>query len=151
MWYHITKSGYMGKSKILRPYIPDLAGEDEGNIPRICVSNSLWKCLKALTGRDFITTLNMKNMFTENPCVYFSEEHPYIPPSCSDFRDNDERWFIKKTKFYYLARIDLYNLFVHKKIVPTYKKELVLPKHESSVYKVNEMFIQKLIAKGELK
>ena len=144
MWYHITKRGYMGKSKILYPFVPECADVNEGNIPRICVSPSIWQCLKALTGREDIMTIKIKAMFSENPCVYFTEEQPYIPPACSDFRDNDERWFIKKTKFYYLARIDLYTLFVHRKIVPTYKAEMHLPKSEKVIYRAEEMFIQKL-------
>lgn len=144
MWYHVTKYPYMGKTKILSPYVPATMNEKEGNIPRICVSNSIFNCLKSIIGRNFIYPNDCK-IFKENPCVYFTEDTPFIPPDCVDFRVNDERWFIKKTKFFYLARIDIFKLLCYNKLVPTQDKEIKFPRSSKSITKVKEMFIQNLI------
>ena len=144
MWYHVTDS-YLGKSKILIPHVPDNPNTNvEGDIPRICVSNSIFKCLRALIGRDYISTTDYLDT-EENPCVYYTENNPYIPPECDDFRYNDERWFIKKTKFFYLARVNIYTLFTKNKIVATKEEKLRLPKIGKTIRCPKEMFIQSLL------
>jgi len=146
MWFHVTNS-YLGKNPILIPKLPRNGNikiiKWEGNIPRICVSNSIFKCLLAIHGTE---SLNSNDLyFTENPCVYFTEEEPYLPPDCNDFRQNYEMWFLKKTKFYYLARIDMYKLFTDKIIMSTDEKELKLPDQKKRICKAKSEFIINVI------
>lgn len=148
MWYHITDK-YFGKEKIFVPRLPRDGSkfiiEREGDIPRICVSNSIFKCLRAIHGTEYLNSSSL--LFSKNPCAYFTEEAPYLPPNCTDFRENDERWFIKKTKFFYLARVDMYKLFLYNTIVATQEEKLKLPKHPivKSACQIKERFIQSLM------
>lgn len=147
MWFHVTNS-YLGKNPVLIPKLPRNGNASiikwEGNIPRICVSNSIFKCLLAIHGTEDLNSNDLQ--FTENPCVYFTEEEPYLPPDCNDFRQNYEMWFLKRTKFYYLARIDMYKLFTDKIIIPTTEKELKLPEQKKRIYKAKSNFITNIIA-----
>ena len=146
MWFHVTNS-YLGKNPVLVPKLPRNGSlkiiKWEGNIPRICVSNDIFKCLLAIHGTQSLVSNNL--VFTENPCVYFTEEEPYLPPDCNDFRQNYEMWFLKRTKFYYLARIDMYKLFTDKIIMPTTEKELKLPNQKKRVCKAKSNFIINVI------
>lgn len=148
MWYHVTDR-YFGKKEIFVPRLPRDGSkfiiEREGDVPRICVSNSIFKCLRAIHGTEDLNSSRL--YFSENPCVYFTEEVPYLPPNCTDFRANDERWFIKKTEFFYLARVDMYKLFLYNTIVATQEEKLKLPKHPivKSAYQIKERFIQSLM------
>ena len=148
MWYHVVRE-FFGNEKVFLPKIPQLNSFcrcEEGNIPRICVSNSLFNCLRAITGLDRGLYPNiLKKNFAENPCVYATEEVPLLPPNCLDFRQNEERWFIKRTKFMYLARIDIEQLLVKKIIVPTQEKKIVWPEKIYTVNTVKENFILSLI------
>lgn len=149
MWYHVTPE-YIGKSIILNPHVPTNANTDrEGNIPRICVSDSIFKCLRALKGREFLNSIDFKDKYTENLCVYYTEEVPYTPPNCDDFRYNAEKWFIKKTKFYFLARVDMYYLFRYNKVIPTMKKEIKFPKTNMIITKPKEEFLRNIL-RGEV-
>ena len=58
--------------------------------------------------------------------------------------------YLKKTKFYYLARIDIYYLFTHKAIIPTQEKELKLPKKAKSIKEVKTKFIVPIIIKNQI-
>lgn len=141
MWYHVTPI-YIGKEPILQPRIPKNANTAiEGDIPRICVSDTVFKCLRALRGKEHLYAFDCREMFEENPCVYFTEEIPYIPPNCVDFRYNSERWFTKKTKFFFLWRVDLYYLFRYNKVVPTKDKELKLLKSNKVISNPKELFM----------
>ena len=151
MWFHVTNS-YLGKDPVLIPKLPRNGNailiKYEGNIPRICVSNSIFRCLLAIHGTEDL--ISNKLQFTENPCVYFTEEEPYLPPDCNDFRQNYEMWFLKKTKFYYLARIDMYKLFIDKIIMPTTEKELKLPDQKKRVCKAKSDFIVNVITQNQI-
>ena len=153
MWYHISNK-YLGDSPILQPRLPRNGYwkiiREEGNIPRICVSNSLFHCLLAIHGTEYLKSSNLE--FKENPCVYFTEETPYLPPACSDFRQNGEMWFIKKTRFFYLARININYLFTHGVIIPTTEKDLILPEKPKTLQKVKTKFMSMLMcSKNETK
>lgn len=146
MWFHVSNT-YLGDSPILQPRLPRNGHwkiiNEEGNIPRICVSNSLFHCLLAIHGTEYLKSSRLD--FTENPCVYFTEETPYLPPNCSDFRLNSEMWFLKKTKFFYLSRIDMNYLFTHGIIRPTTEKDLILPEKAKIIRKAKVNFISELI------
>ncbi len=146
MWYHVSNN-FIGNEVLLElqlPKIDNIAQQLlEGNIPRICVSSSVFKCLRAKCGFDHISTIQWERA-EENPCVYFTEEVPFIPPSCSDFRNNDERWFLKNTKFYFLGRIDMYKLFTKEVLVPTKEVKIKLPKKPETIYKVKEEFLRRI-------
>lgn len=147
MWYHIANE-YLGKKVKLYPNVPNHKETDiEGNIPRICVSNSIYKCLRAKYGGYEYIWIGSFNNTQENPCVYFTEEEPYIPPNCTDFRANDERWFLQPRMFYYIARVDIYTLFRYNKIIPTDKIECKLPKNNKNerIYKCKEIFVNTLL------
>lgn len=147
MWYHVSFD-YLGESTILKPKIPNIIyapeREIEGNIPRVCVSLSIYNCLKAKIGEPSISTLDWKDI-PENPCVYFTEDVPFIPPACSDFRVNDERWFLMPTKFYYLGRVDMYKLFTKSIIQPTEEVAIKLPRDIKNIRIAKEIFLQKCL------
>ena len=147
MWYHVSRC-FLGNEQFLYPRVPNMdtfCRCEEGNIPRICVSNSILNCIRAITGNKIIYSINIKRNFLENPCVYATEEVPLLPPNCLDFRQNEERWFLKKTKFVYLGRVDMNQLLIKKIIVPTHEKELVLPDKNIVVKTAKEYFILNIL------
>ena len=131
MWFHVTKD-YLGKEVVLKPHAPEseCIRNSEGDIPRICVSDNIFLCLKGIVGNSVLTSLHFKSRFSENPSVYCTEEQAYIPPNCSDFRENHEHWILKPTKFFFLAYLDVRALLVRHVIIPTDKKDLKYPKKE---------------------
>ena len=146
MWYHVTKS-YRGKVAVMTPRLPRDGNSNlikyEGNIPRICVSNDIFRCLLAIHGTEEL--VSDKLYFTENPCVYYTEVTPYLPPDYGDFRINNEMWFLKRTKFYYLARVDLSKLFRTRIIVPTFERTLKLLSQRKIVRRVTTEFISRVM------
>ena len=48
-WFHISTK-FIGNNPIFIPKAPDTATKKEGNIPRICVSNSIYECLRSVCG-----------------------------------------------------------------------------------------------------
>lgn len=146
MWFHVSNT-YLGYSPYLTPKLPKNGHweiiREEGNIPRICVSHSLFHCLLAIHGTEYLKSSKLD--FTENPCVYFTEEVPYLPPCCSDFRFNGEMWFLKKTQFFYLSRIDMNYLFSHGVIRPTTERDLILPEKVKIIRKAKVNFISEII------
>lgn len=150
MWFHVSKK-YLGENPILTPRLPKNGKlailKYEGNIPRICVSNSIWFCLRAILGSYEIVSTDKE--FTENPCVYYTEDTPYLPPDYDDFRINNEMWFLKKTRFHYLARIDMYRLFTEKVIVPTDNETLVRPDKKTRVRQARVNFVTKILQGGK--
>ena len=130
MWFHISKK-FVGKNKTFMPKVPESALKDEeGNIPRICVSDSLYRCLLGLIGYSQLRSYMFSAEFKENPCVYFTEKTPYLPPNASDFRRTNEHWFLYPTDFYFAARLDMYNLFENHYIVPTNSVKARYPKED---------------------
>lgn len=147
MWYHVTPT-YLGKCVMLQPRVPENANTDrEGDVPRICVSDTVFKCLRALKGREYLCS-NDFSTYEENPCVYYTEEVPYTPPNCDDFRYNSEKWFVKKTKFFFLARVDLYHLFRYNKLKPTKEQEIKFPKSSKLITKPKEIFLSEVLKDG---
>ena len=150
MWYHISKK-YLGKWKKLTPKVCDYNSTniyEEGDIPHICVSDSLLNCLCAIIGNCKPDTNSFLRHFSENPCVYFTEEKAYLPPNATDFRDTNEHWFLKPTEFIYLGRINLYRFLKDSIIVPTDKEKLIIPKGVEKYYSnrtVKEHFLEKII------
>jgi len=130
MWYHVRRE-FTGKKPTIKPSIPKAAEEynwcrsEEGDIPRICVSDTVLNCLRGIMGIEKPAMDDFKKYFHENPYLYFTEEVPYIPPNCSDFRENSEHWFITPTKFIYLGRVDMYKLFKYSKICLTRGKNKI--------------------------
>lgn len=126
-WYHISKI-FLGDNIILQPKVPESAViEIEGDIPRICVSSHILKCLRSLISTkklfaeniilEFAESkriLNSKKYikgYIENPCIYYTSNNPaYLPPDSSDYRNNDEHWFLTSTQFYYFGRLDIKKL-----------------------------------------
>jgi hypothetical protein len=114
-WYHVNRN-FHGETAMLEPKVPIKRYKDEGNIPRICVSNSIFKCLRYMYGErvftisDFLYLLtgnrNIKNTKIHNFSIYKTNHIPYIPPLIRDFEFNDERWFIYPTSFYFCGFLD---------------------------------------------
>lgn len=98
-YYHVTED--LGESIILTPRVPRYCLPNEGDIPRICVSSSIYNCVRALAGSVNLKTHHIQGVYglTRQLCVYETDESPYLPPDCSDFRRNNEMWFIKDTAF----------------------------------------------------
>lgn len=147
MWYHVSFN-YLGESPVFTPQVPNIIyapeKEIEGNIPRICVSSSIFKCLRAKIGEPTMSSIDWGDI-KENPCVYYTEEVPFIPPACCDFRVNDERWFLMPIRFYYLGRVDMYKLFMRGVIQPTNEVELKLPRDIKTIRVAKEIFLQKCL------
>jgi hypothetical protein len=152
MYYHVSRT-FLGKEKILTPLIPDcctntkfMCSAEEGNIPRICVSNSIMNCLVAICGGRLYSP-EIIQKFKENPCVYISEKEAFIPPNASDFRQNNEHWYIAKTKFRYIGRVNIYQLTKRNVIIPTNEKEAKTIKRPRYIIetKVVEDFITRIV------
>lgn len=115
MWYHVRRE-YLGKAPIIQPKVPEAVSEnvtcgaEEGNIPRICVSDNIFKCFRGIMGIEIPRTIDFSTRFEENPYLYITDETALVPPNCLDFRYNNEHWFIKPTRFYYIGRIDMYKM-----------------------------------------
>ena len=55
IWYHISNH-YLGKTATLTPRVPKYCNiSEEGDIPRICVSNNIKNCMYGVLGVDDIT------------------------------------------------------------------------------------------------
>lgn len=147
MWYHVSTE-YLGKKVWMSPQIPKIdsrgQAELEGNIPRICVAPSIFQCLRAKYGYNHVCSISFEDC-EENPSVYFTEEKPMIPPACTDYRSNDERWFLDNTYFYYLGRVDLWKLFTQNVIEPSKSPKVRLPLKLTKIYNAEENFIKKLL------
>lgn len=129
-YYHVSKE-YLGESVTLTPRIPGSSVVSiEGTIPRICVSDSLYLCLRSITGnatlmlnevlmefecQDVMVPFEPPEVITERrsepklifPSVYARRDTPYLPPKASDFRSNGEMWFLEPTEFQLEGYIDL--------------------------------------------
>ena len=127
MYYH-TSSNFLGKDVMLKPQIPVSADKmEEGNIPRICVTEDIFYCMRAIIGCKNPSIKDFKTQFKENPCVYYTRERPFLPPNASDFRFNNEMWFLSPTKFTFMGRVDIYRLFIENIIYITNEKEISFP------------------------
>lgn len=115
MWYHVRRE-FLGNHPLIKPKIPKAVIDnafcraEEGNIPRVCVSDHVFKCFRGIMGIEEPCTIDFKTRFEENPYLYITDETALVPPNCLDFRYNNEHWFIKPTRFYYIGRIDMYKM-----------------------------------------
>lgn len=116
--FHVSKV-YLGSNPVLSPRLPVSASKKEGNIPRICVSPNIFFCVRAIVGSPQrkldLADLSLEFADAENTmllygAVYKTNEKPFIPPDCSDFRSNKEHWFIKDTVFTYCGSLDFSNI-----------------------------------------
>lgn len=101
MFYHISSKDH-GENFKFKPRIPRSSLiSKEGNIPRICVSPSIYYCLCSIAGHrpldfsDIVLEFKSEDGTIVSPSVYITEEVPFIPPDASDFKKNNERWFLK--------------------------------------------------------
>lgn len=130
-WYHISLK-YFNDNPVLNPKVPESACvENEGNIPRICVSDNILFCLRSIISTNHIRPIDILYEFKKdkyrvrktiagavvyNPCCYNTVSVPYLPPDISDFRQNNEHWFITPTKFHYMGRINILKLILNNAI-----------------------------------
>lgn len=124
LWYHVSNE-FIGYTPILEPRIPDTVLMDEGNIPRVCVSNNIYFCIRSKVGREDLRAYDLlygfnakddedyfiryeicKMVTVKNPSVYVTEGTPYYPPNYSDFRRNNEMWFIT-TQFHFIGFLSI--------------------------------------------
>ena len=140
MFYHVSKNN-LGNIIYLEPKIPEnCLIEEEGNIPHICVSTSIYYCLRSIIGvqsKNF-HVFNLLESFRHNlipmeskedwvsrgenllsPSIYISKENAFIPPNASDFRSNKEHWYLQKTKFERIGFLDLPILITNGKLKTT--------------------------------
>jgi len=157
MWFHVSRV-YLGKSVKLTPKVPSCVSinsvyqYEEGDIPHICVSDSIFKCLIAIMGIKYPIIENFKEYYKNNPFVYMCSKRPYIPPNASDFRFNKEMWYLEETKFIYIGCLDMYSLLKNLTIAPTnYSKTFKIPrtnlKYEYKEENINDIFLEYLIKK----
>ena len=125
---HLSKSDLGAKFKFI-PRIPSNAiMDEEGDIPRICVSTNLYDCVRGILGM----TLPSTNDFgcemrrfpqrqtlweqvgepTFHPCaLYGTNRQAYLPPNHGDFRENNEHWFLTPVTMNRLGFLDLHAFF----------------------------------------
>ena len=135
MYFHVSKV-YLGEEPTLTPKVPSSAlPSEEGDIPRICVSTSVYHCLRAITScsplnaRDLLFEFKKQNVPFETtediivrqakiifPAVYSTKDQPHLPPNASDFRANKEYWFLHPTTFKFEGYVDLKWLVEKEKI-----------------------------------
>lgn len=124
LWYHVSDE-FIGYQATFMPKVfgtEKFALRFEGNVPRICVSNNIFFCIRAKTGRDDLRVYDLTDQFRvktlydeddgrsiiiRNPSVYVTEETPYYPPNYSDFRRNNEMWFVSPTKFQFIGFLSI--------------------------------------------
>ena len=128
LWYHVSDE-FIGYNPVLEPR--QVPGNSvlmfEGNVPRICVSNNIYFCIRSKIGREdlraydllyqfsvrtdnedsVIETESCKIVTVKNPSVYVTEDTPYYPPNCNDFRRNNEMWFITPTQFQFIGFLSI--------------------------------------------
>lgn len=136
-YFHISRVD-LGESTKLKPKIPGSSLiSEEGNIPRVCVCPSIYKCIEAIVSSsqptiddfliefrletnsfDFATLANEDEELRiyNSPVVYYCEEIPYLPPRCSDFRRTKEHWYLKRTTFTRFGYLDLNQLIIDGKL-----------------------------------
>lgn len=157
MWYHLRRE-YLGKNPTIIPRVPTavynnvICRVEEGDIPRICVSDNVFKCILGITGIDEPSVEDIDRRFDENPCLYITDSTPYTPPNCLDFRTTNEHWFIAPTKFLYLGRVDMGKLLRRSVIELTSDKEFVAPKSDK-IFMLEDMKsnVLKQLIKGDIK
>lgn len=100
-FYHITER-YKGNPLFLKPVIPNnyltQNGYEDMITPRICVCESIDKCLEAMS----------RNIKGEELHVYSCESDFYVIPDISKVPDADcteERWLMQDTSFDYEGSI----------------------------------------------
>ena len=134
--FHVSKYD-LGEKTTLEARIPWLCNLDtEGNVPRICVSPLIHHCLRAVSSG--VNNFNVKDVleharidieafeqieeyveripYIRGQTVYYTEERPFLPPACGDFRKNREHWFLKDTEFKRAGYIDLDHLVNQRKV-----------------------------------
>ena len=147
MFFHISKID-LGNTVTLTPRLPDSAvTKIEGNQKRICVSTSPLFCLRSISGTrqpkisDILYELqdsNLKKCYS--PVLYYTKEIPIIPPDVSDFRHNQEHWFIEETEFYKIGFIDLVLLTNNIFGVSSIKHDIkLLSKYKKIEFNVDDM------------
>ena len=99
IYYHITTN--LGNRVILTPRVPTTSLDAEGDIPRICVSTSVYDCIRGVTGSRLLQTHHIHDALKGSKvlCIYSTQDSPFKPPACLDFRRNSEMWFLKDTTF----------------------------------------------------
>lgn len=117
-FYHISMHNH-GDYFQFEPRVPETAIiSKEGNIPRVCVCPTLYQCLKAISSSkilysfDIITVAKKLEDYIIQPFVYkvIGDLEPYLPPNVSDFRENEEHWFITPVMMKRVGCIDLVQL-----------------------------------------
>lgn len=138
LWYHVSDE-FIGYQATFMPR--QNKGEAfilhfEGNVPRICVSNNIYFCIRSKIGRedlrvyDLMYQFRIREFFDEeepeggdnlswicrddgklivvkNPSIYITEQSPYYPPNHSDFRRNNEMWFTTPTQFQFIGFLSI--------------------------------------------
>ena len=156
LWFHVSDE-FVGYNPVLEPR--QIPGNSvfmfEGNVPRVCVSNNIYFCVRSKIGREdlrsydllfqFAVRKNDEDSITEtdtckivtikNPSVYATEETPYYPPNCNDFRRNNEMWFITPTQFQFIGFLSIDQII--KNMVIRYSPQQIETIYVPNEYKMN--------------
>ena len=111
----------MGQQATLLPKVPNNAYfDEEGDIPRICFSTSIFYCVRSIIGCKRLRTIGLiafKDIYTpeeelkfNNPNIYVTNKKLYTPPACSDFKYNKEYWALDPTEVNFIGLLCLKNL-----------------------------------------
>lgn len=140
-YYHISKTD-LGEKFRFTPRVPRSAIiDDEGDIPRVCVSSKIVNCIDAICGcyatvNDFIhEVVRLDSDLLIPPTVYFTTRTPYTPPNAVDFYQNGEKWFITSVTMKRLGYIDLERMFQFGEVLITQQfKPTMMPNEEHQLY-----------------
>jgi hypothetical protein len=134
-YFHVSKK-HLGDSPVFLPRVPESSlSSIEGDIPRVCVSELLFFCLRGITGQSPLRIVDLLSEFVDGregfepcsefikrggkllyPSVYSTTEIPHLPPKASDFRANKEMWFIYPVQMKLEGYLDLKWLVEHQKL-----------------------------------
>lgn len=139
-FYHVSKIDH-GEEFEFIPRVPETAIlNKEGNIPRICVSTKIFYCLRSICSNrelysyDILNNLNNYNKtnILMPPTIYAIDpkQPPFLPPDVSDFRYNEELWFLNPIIMKRIGYLDLHKLVIGKIKI---RKRLYVP-NEKIIY-----------------
>lgn len=136
---HVSKMD-LGDSAVFTPRVPETALVSiEGNIPRVCVSPSVGRCIHSIISSRVTHAWDLLYEFRSNiedfedleewidrdgiivsPSIYSTDELPYLPPKASDFRQNKEMWFLKPVTLIRNGYVDLWKTIETGKVCVSY-------------------------------
>jgi hypothetical protein len=127
MFFHVSFQNH-GSYFQFQPKVPEMAYEyKEGNIPRVCVCPTVYQCLSAISGEKELYSFDIMQKcrrfpdasVIEQPSIYvvIGDQLPYLPPNASDFRKNEEHWFLSPVVMKHIGYLNMTKLVLGRCVV----------------------------------